>query len=171
MSPLATHTRRLVTLLAFGLAAACDPDSPPPGAESDAARPPATVDDAPGTQPPRAGTDTLREEISPAPWDDARDRGAAWRGIGQEPGWTVEIHPGSRLVYVGDYGERTVSVPTPEPRQDGNRTIWQATTGDADIRVVFEALPCTDIMSGEEFPLSVTVTVNGEELRGCGRRL
>lgn len=166
-----SRVRSCWLLLPFTLmAAACAPDTTPGAGEAlpsaDAPQPPhGEIDPAPG-QPagPPPG------EISPAPWDAARERGAAWRGIGQEPGWNVEIHA-DRIVYVGDYGETNITAPAGEPTIAGNARTWHATTSDADIRVVFEELPCTDIMSGEEFPLTVRITVNGEELRGCGRRL
>jgi hypothetical protein len=43
---------------------------------------------------------------------DARARGALFRGLGQEPGWHLEIHP-ERIVMVYQYGERRVVVPNP----------------------------------------------------------
>jgi uncharacterized membrane protein len=138
-----------------------DPDAPLPQDAAEPGSPPAPA--TPG-QPP-AG------DISPAPWDAARDRGAAWRGIGQEPGWTVEIETGGRIIYEGDYGATRISAADPGPQQQGSATVWQVTTEQGDLRVTFEELPCQDAMSGEEMPFTVTVTVNGQELRGCGRRL
>jgi hypothetical protein len=44
------------------------------------------------------------------PWVDARARGALFRGLGQEPGWHLEIHP-ERIVMVYQYGERRVVTP------------------------------------------------------------
>jgi uncharacterized membrane protein len=158
MSP--NLTRALLPLIISATLAACGapdtaPPAPTPGPEPTAGEPAATP----------------TEDISPAPWDAARDRGAAWRGIGQEPGWTVEIHPGQHIVYVGDYGQTSITLPAPEPQQDGVSNIWHVSGDGNDLRVMFEELPCQDIMSGEEMPFTVTITVNGEELRGCGRRL
>jgi uncharacterized membrane protein len=112
-----------------------------------------------------------REPIAPAPWIAARERGATFRAIGQEPGWHVEIVPGSVITFVGDYGATTIRAPTPEPEQQGGRTIWHAATDTHELHIVVEELPCTDIMSGEEFPLTVTVSADGTELNGCGRYL
>jgi putative lipoprotein len=164
MSPIALRRAAFACCLmaAAGLSA-CDGDPPPGAAEA----PPAA--DAP--QPPHGAPAPGGEPISPQPWDDARDRGAALRGIGQEPGWTVEVFPGDRIVYLGDYGEHHVTAPAGTPRQEGGRTTWDTSADGTELRVVFEELPCTDVMSGEEFPLTVTLTVDGREFRGCGRRL
>jgi uncharacterized membrane protein len=165
MSPNPMRTL-LTALLAVSIAACGGTDTGVPGAtpepHADTTLPgaPTTPADVPPT-----------EDISPAPWDAARDRGAAWRGIGQEPGWTVEIHPRDRIVYLGDYGETTITLPAGESRQDGRVQTWHASGNGNDLRVQFEEVSCQDVMSGEEMPYTVTITVNGTELRGCGRRL
>jgi uncharacterized membrane protein len=128
--------------------------------------PPVHRDGAPPVNVPPSSPD-----ISPAPWDAARDRGAAWRGIGQEPGWIVEIDAGGRIDYSGDYGSTTLTAQA-SPAVTGGGATWVATADDgSDIAVAFEELPCIDVMSGEEFSHTVTVRVAGQELRGCGRRL
>ncbi|HSJ25687.1 MAG TPA: hypothetical protein VK929_13515 [Longimicrobiales bacterium] len=182
MSPFTVaHTRSTLSWMAACLcmcSAACGSPAPQPEPGAPVSEPgidtlvEATVPDTAASDtvaaqpPPQPGT----PEFSEVPWNAARDRGAAWRGLGQEPGWTVEIHADS-IVYVGDYGEHNVTMPAPEPVRDGSRITWHATTASADLRVVFEELPCTDIMSGQEFHWTVTLTIDGRELRGCGRRL
>jgi uncharacterized membrane protein len=39
------------------------------------------------------------------------------------------------------------------------------------IEVTVEDRGCADVMSGEPFPLTVTVVAAADTLRGCGRRL
>ncbi len=113
----------------------------------------------------------ITEPYSSQPWDDARARGAAFRAIGQEPGWTLEIIPGDRIVVVADYGERHVTVPDPGPATDGPRTVYHAVTGEHDVWVIITREPCRDIMSGERFDHSVTLTVDDQTWHGCGRYL
>lgn len=167
----------LVVGLAIGMTACREPETSQPDAPPDAPPAAGLPVDSPAAPDTHAPADTVMPtpepgtpEFSNVPWDAARDRGAAWRGLGQEPGWTVEIHADS-IVYVGDYGEHNVTLPAPEPVRDGRRITWHATSAAADLRVVFEELPCTDIMSGQEFDWTVTLTIDGRELNGCGRRL
>jgi uncharacterized membrane protein len=37
------------------------------------------------------------------------------------------------------------------------------------LTIVIEDVPCTDAMSGEAFPRSVSVTLDSKTLRGCGK--
>lgn len=106
------------------------------------------------------------------PWADARFRGALFRAVGNEPGWHLEIHP-DRLVLVRQFGDERAVVPNPgeqtEPGQPVSR--WHAVTEAHELSVTVEARACTDIMSGEIFPATVTATLDGREYSGCGRRL
>ncbi len=53
---------------------------------------------------------------------------------------------------------------------DGARTTYEILRPEP-VLVTIERRPCSDIMSGLPFPDTVTVTVAGRELRGCGQRL
>ena len=70
---------------------------------------------------------------------------AAFRAVGQEPGWLLEISNGDEILLVSDYGSTRSSMPCVEP--------------------------CTDSMSGEEFEVSVTIKQTNRKLQGCGRAL
>lgn len=113
----------------------------------------------------------ITEPFSSQPWDDARARGATFRAVGQEPGWTLEIIPGDRIVVVADYGERHLAVPDPGPSIEGARTVYHTVTGDHDVRIIITRESCRDTMSGERFDHSVTLTVDGRTWHGCGRYL
>ena len=104
------------------------------------------------------------------PWDDARARGIVLRAIGQEPGWQLEIGADTlHLLY--DYAEQEAVAPVPEPQREGDVTTWEAVAGEQRLRAVAEEKRCADAMSGEAFPLTVTVEIDGRSLPGCGRRL
>lgn len=111
-------------------------------------------------------------ESSPVPWEEARARGVDFRGLGQEPGWVLEIREGAELRLLADYGQRQVSVPHPERVQEGAGRVRYHGRGDhGELRVLIEATTCHDVMSGEEFPARVTVLLDGTEYEGCGRWL
>jgi hypothetical protein len=99
------------------------------------------------------------------PWQAARERGAVFRGIGQEPGWHVEVDA-DQIRLTLDYGERTVTVPVPEIQLLGGAHGYQVT--DPALLLLIEDLPCFDIMSGQVHPETVTVQLDGVRYFGCG---
>ncbi|HEX7038391.1 MAG TPA: META domain-containing protein [Pseudomonadales bacterium] len=86
---------------------------------------------------------------------------------GNEPGWLLTID-GERMALRWNYGDDEIAVPRPraEATPDGRRYV---ASGDGrELRVdVVDAL-CRDDMSGMPYPSRVTVTIDGETLRGCG---
>lgn len=104
-------------------------------------------------------------------WDARRAAGVVFHAVGQEPGWTLDIVPGQRLVLVADYGERRVVTPDPGPRSGDGWTTYEAATEAHRLRVEIVARPCFDGMSGAPYPASVTVTLDGRTYAGCGRWL
>lgn len=114
-----------------------------------------------------------------APWDGVffeleRDRAADavdFRARGNEPFWSLEITEGEQIRLSRPVGDApTVTTPVPEPRTDpsSGAVTYEAVTEAADLRVVIEPVRCSDSMSGFDFETTVTVTLNGEVLRGCG---
>jgi putative lipoprotein len=113
-------------------------------------------------------SDTCR--VVKDPWQDAEARGVVFRAIGQEPGWSLEIDKATMLLRY-DYGERELQMPTPRAESKGPLTTYEGAAESRRLRVVIEDRACVDTMSGEKFPQTVTVEVDGRTLKGCGRRL
>lgn len=111
---------------------------------------------------------TQTDEVSP--WDAARDRGIAFRAVGNEPGWWVEVGAGKTpsLHAELDYGERKLDVAGAEATADG----FRGSTGDG-VKVALAATrkACQDDMSGQDFPATAVLTVGDKTYRGCGRFL
>ena len=111
-----------------------------------------------------------------APWDGVffelrRDRD--FRALGQEPGWQLEIRKGAEMRFIYDYGQSMAVTPAARAQVDsssGTRT-YHAVAEANDLRVVIVPVPCTDVMSGKPFPVTVSVTLNGRTFRGCGEEL
>ena len=103
-------------------------------------------------------------------WHAAKLRGIAFRAIGQEPAWLLEIKDGEEILVVTDYGQNKKSYPYVEPQQDkaARKTVFQI---DADTSVLIEGKPCSDTMSGEKFQTTVTLKTAAKTLKGCGRAL
>ena len=118
---------------------------------------------APPVQCEERRADSLRE--------DARARGVVYRGLGNEPGWVLEVGPAGKLSWTTNFGqdrfdfEQSQSATAPD-----GATIYTAQQGDVSIRVSIKAERCVD--DGDvEFDHVVTVESDGQTLRGCGTPL
>jgi uncharacterized membrane protein len=169
---------RMLVAVAFGmLAISCAQKNAP----SDQL-PPAGADQTPGRTdaqaPPSAAVDSVPEapESMIAVWEAAKARGVRFRGIGQEPGWIVDIlgDPGSeRLELTADYGEITLSFDsvTREEKSDPALTFYRGKSLEHSIEVQIAPEKCADTMSGQPYDHTVVVHFDGRELRGCGKKL
>lgn len=127
----------------------------------------------------KGGTATLERTGSPAInctearakslLADARLRGVIYRAQGNEPGWLVEVGPGSSLLYLANYGEvRHEFDPVVKSDDGAGRLTFTGEHGGQLIEVTLEREPCADDMSGAEFDHRAVVNFAGQELRGCG---
>lgn len=110
------------------------------------------------------------------PWDGVffeLVRDLDFRGLGQEPGWQIELRKGLEMRFTYDYGNSMAVTPAPRLQVDtetGMQT-FHATTEANDLRLDIVPVHCEDAMSGRPFPATVTVMLNGRTFRGCGEHL
>lgn len=104
-------------------------------------------------------------------WHKAKLRGVAFRAIGQEPGWLLEIKDAEEILLITDYGSNRVTMPYVEPVEFKleRRTRFEVDVYNTTVEIRGER--CTDTMSGEKFEVSVTIFQPDRELHGCGRAL
>ncbi|MFZ5724528.1 MAG: COG3650 family protein [Pseudomonadota bacterium] len=104
-------------------------------------------------------------------WDAAKLRGVAWRAVGTEPGWLLEITPGRQMVFAWDYGQQRTAATTPEPQIDAaaGTTVYAAKSDAGDLRVELKNGDCNDGMSDTVYGASATVTLAGKTRTGCAR--
>lgn len=102
---------------------------------------------------------------------DARVRGVTFRGTGNEPGWTVEVGPGSRLEFVTNYGEDRHAFDAATEQHEGGARAYSAGDGEMSIKVTLATEPCTDDMSGRAFDHRMVVEFGGQTYRGCATSL
>ncbi|MBV9034238.1 MAG: META domain-containing protein [Acidobacteriaceae bacterium] len=90
-----------------------------------------------------------------------------FRANGHEPGWQLEVTAG-QLTLVTDYGATKTAVPAPkmETMPDGRRYTGSGEGRSVTVTVVDRL--CRDIMTGIPKPNTVTVTLEGRTLKGCG---
>ena len=114
-----------------------------------------------------------REVRSLSLLEDARVRGVTFRGVGNEPGWRLEIGPAHRVMFEDGYGSMRIvfqSLP-PLPETTSGVTIHESTSGSHRLKVTLRREICADTMSDETFPYSVDVEIDGARRRGCGTSL
>ncbi len=124
-----------------------------------------------GQSHPQPGEPGFDEWSIDSVWHRAKQRGVAFRAIGQEPGWLLEITNGEEILLVTDYGQHRKSYPYVGPvvYQEERRT--QFVLESYGVTVEIRGQRCTDVMSGEEFEVSVSIIMTDRRLEGCGRAL
>jgi len=104
-------------------------------------------------------------------WHQAKLRGVAFRAIGQEPGWLLEITNGEEILLVTNYGSARTIMPYVEPVVYHEERRTQYVIDDYNTIVEIRGKRCTDTMSGEELEVTVTISQTDKVLHGCGRAL
>ena len=107
-----------------------------------------------------------------SPWDAAKKRGVAFRAIGNEPGWLLEVgrwrNPGAAC---GTRLRRPKDRIAKAQRLSGLMGFAGAAADGTKVRVVLERKPCSDGMSDAIYPVDAMLDVGGTAYRGCGRFL
>jgi membrane-bound inhibitor of C-type lysozyme len=108
-----------------------------------------------------------RANAAEAPWQEALIRGVEFRAAGHDPAWSVEIAPGGRMTVDGA-GGRIVDAPSERGIDRGFGRITYRAGGAA---LVVETKGCIDRTTGWSFPMTATLSRNGQEYFGCARPL
>ncbi len=120
---------------------------------------------------PEPGEPRFYEWSIDSVWHRAKLRGVAFRAIGQEPGWLLEITNGTEILLVTDYGQNRRRYPYVEPVVYQQERRTQFVLESDGVTVEIRGQRCTDVMSGEEFEVSVSIIMTDRRLEGCGRAL
>lgn len=131
----------------------------------------------PANEQPATETPAAQEATSPAQalaqmptWETARAAGVDFRAVGQEPGWIVDIYTQDRIVALLDYGATRLEFPRGEPAYPAEgATRFQAQGEGHTLSITYRRAPCEDAMSGQAYPATVELVVDGRTLSGCGR--
>lgn len=130
---------------------------------------PAKQDPAPATTTAAASTTEAALAQMPT-WENARAAGVDFRAVGQEPGWIVDIYTQNRIVALLEYGETLIEFPRPNPTNPAEgATRYETQTNGHTLTLTIRRAPCEDAMSGEPYPATVGLVVDGRTLNGCGR--
>ncbi|HET9886067.1 MAG TPA: hypothetical protein VFR10_01050 [bacterium] len=166
----------LISLLGLSIAACSKKEKDPPNQ----APPPAEETQPPApapTDPPAASDSASQAPQSMADaWAAAKARGVRFRGIGQEPGWIVDVvgaDGSERLEVSADYGDLKLKFEPVNREENATppRTFYRAKSGAHSIEVEIIPQPCSDAMSGQPYDHTVIVRLDARELHGCGKAL
>jgi uncharacterized membrane protein/membrane-bound inhibitor of C-type lysozyme len=118
-----------------------------------------------GQGPPIRCVENRRRSIL----EDARARGIRYRGVGNEPGWSIEIGSETTTL-ITQYGEDRFEFPTPSPTVDvpSGRQTFSVDAGGRHVVVVITDQNCNDTMSDDSFESTVEIALDGKTLCGCG---
>lgn len=95
--------------------------------------------------------------------------GALLVAAGQEPGWFLTVGPDSAELVMAGYTEpQRFATGVPElPRGFAPSGSWTLGTPPHAALLVMQPGPCLDTMSGEPYPGSAELRIDGRALRGC----
>jgi uncharacterized membrane protein len=88
-----------------------------------------------------------------------------YRAQGNEPGWVLTVANG-RMTLLADYSARTVEAALPEARFEEGAFVYEVAEPPLTVRMAPRL--CRDDMTGMPYPETVTVTLEGRDLAGCG---
>ncbi|HEX7339570.1 MAG TPA: hypothetical protein VF271_06500 [Rhodanobacteraceae bacterium] len=133
----------------------------------------------PGTATPAPATSSSTAATAPAapsPWQIAREHGMAFRAVGNEPGWDVEVqksHTPTLFVNL-DYGTHQLKVPNAAVTSDPKTatiTFRGAATDGTPVQLKVVRGQCEDNMSGHQMEAAAELDVGARQYKGCGRFL
>ena len=134
-----------------------------------AATPPAPAPEA--SAPASTATASTDAALAMMPsWESARAAGVDFRAVGQEPGWMLDIYTADKIVLVWDYGANRFEFPRglADTAQEG-ATRYETSAQGHTLVVTTRRAPCEDAMSGQPYPATVEVAIDGRTLNGCGK--
>ena len=106
-----------------------------------------------------------------AKFERAKFRGVAFRAIGNEPGWVLEIIPDREVRFITHLGTLTTYFKIEQHYEMHNSTEYKLRSKNNLLYLRIEKRRCFDTMSGREYESSVYLNFDGNELRGCGKGL
>lgn len=163
------RVRPLLLAVSIALAAGCQPTATPSAPTAPVSEDAAAAQAPVGASPaPPAATDA-----DASPWDEARRRGVAFKGLGTEPFWSLEVDGGATpdLRLDLDMGERKLRVPAAHALAPGDGAD-AGYAGEAEdgspVTLRIRRAQCSDGMSDRVYPAAITLAVGPQTYEGCG---
>ncbi|WKD28916.1 MliC family protein [Halomonas sp. KG2] len=98
--------------------------------------------------------------------------GVMFLGRGNEPGWSIELaNDAPMMTWTTGYGSETQTMPYMVSVMDNEagRVVIENANAEQFFRVRIESGACFDDMKGQPYPARVTLTIGGQQYKGCGQ--
>jgi uncharacterized membrane protein len=105
-----------------------------------------------------------------------RNAGLEFYGIGQEPGWSLEMDMESKFGFKS-YDGVEMNTPPVAGVNEGGATVYRMQVEMGEMIITLAEMECLDVMSGQKFPYQVRVSIKRgidssfREYLGCGAML
>jgi putative lipoprotein len=102
--------------------------------------------------------------------------GMEFYGVGQEPGWSLEMDM-ENIFSFRSYDGVEMNTPPVAGVNKGGVTVYRMQVEMGEMIITLVETECSDIMSGQKFPYQVSVNIKRgvdstyREYNGCGRML
>lgn len=137
-------------------------------AEADSTTTVLITDSTSGSSPESEGMEgLLREKIK---------TGIEFYGIGQEPGWSLEMDM-DNIFRFKSYDGIEMNTPPVAGVNEGGAIIYRMQVEMGEMIITLVETECSDLMSGQKFPFQVSVNIKRgidssyREYTGCGQML
>lgn len=102
--------------------------------------------------------------------------GIEFYGIGQEPGWSLNMDMENMFSFKS-YDGVEMNTPPVAGINEGGVTLYRMQVEMGEMTITLVEMECTDVMSGQKFPYQVRVSIKrgvdsvSREYEGCGKML
>ncbi len=104
-------------------------------------------------------------------WDQKRQQGIDFSGIGHDPFWNLDIYYGKTISFKLTDWNKPVTATFVKPVVNNDSTVYKIKGDTMQWKVVVFPLFCTDGVSSNLYPYKVYIQYNGIIYKGCGLQL
>ena len=106
-----------------------------------------------------------------ATFERAKLNGVAFRAIGNEPGWILEITSDKQVLFLTNLGQDKTYFEVIEKFSDYSSTEYEMHSNNNIMHVRIENSRCRDTMVDRVYESTVYINFDGVNMKGCGKAL
>ena len=106
-----------------------------------------------------------------ATFERAKHKGVAFRAIGNEPGWILEITSDKEVLFLTNLGQDRTHFEVIEKFSDYNSTEYEMRSQYNVLYIRIENRRCQDTMVDRVYESTVYINFDGVNMTGCGKAL
>ena len=106
-----------------------------------------------------------------AAFEKAKFEGVAFRAIGNQPDWILEITADEKVVLITNHGESKIAFKVLEKFSDNVSTEYKLVSTYNTMYIRIENRVCNDTMVDRIYDSTVYINFDGVNMQGCGKSL